>query len=86
MQAKFNLENFKKSHYLGDLLVDGRILKFILKTQVVRGWIGFSRLEIGANDVLNVVKRELNMLLHEIEHQSGCTSSSLSHVCQAEVR
>jgi len=58
MQAKFNLENFKKSRYMGDLLVDGRILKFLLKTQAVRGWIGFRRLEIGANDVLNVVKRE----------------------------
>ena len=37
MQAKFNLENFKKSRYMGDLLVDGRILKFLLKTQAVRG-------------------------------------------------
>jgi hypothetical protein len=59
MQAEFNLESFKESCYLGDLDVDGRILKSLPKTRVLRGWIGFSHLGIGANDIMNMVKKRV---------------------------
>ena len=76
MQAKLNSEYLKKKCYSGDLLVDGRILKFLLKTQVVRGWIGFSHLEIGANDIMNMVKISFFFfLLHSWDRASLMYSS-----------
>lgn len=52
VQANFNLENLKESYYFGDLHVYGR-LKYFLKKQTERGWIGFNYFRIGSNDKLS---------------------------------
>jgi len=87
MQAKFNLENFfKKNPLFGRPTCWWQNIKISLKdTGCERlDWIqpfGYR----GQWCHERVKKRELNVALYKVEHHSGCTCSSLSHVCQVEV-